>query len=165
MSAPIHNGRLSIGVRISILTVGSDSAVESLIPHHLLYLCLECGSTGFPPCAFCESFLRVATVTPSRWHSVELARYIIRASFSHGGRPLQGTQDLFLGSVFLPVNNLGWFGEILHPFPATRVRYDWIHTSHISRQPLSGHAPSILSTCRPPPESLRESSPRTDTSL
>jgi hypothetical protein len=35
---------------------------------------------------------------------------------AHGGQPLQGIEDLLLASVFRPVNNLGGFCQILHPF-------------------------------------------------
>jgi hypothetical protein len=35
---------------------------------------------------------------------------------THGGQPLQGIEDLFLASILRPVNNLGRFRKILHPF-------------------------------------------------
>ena len=34
----------------------------------------------------------------------------------HGGQKIQGIEGPFLGSVFRSGNNLGGFGEILHPF-------------------------------------------------
>ena len=40
----------------------------------------------------------------------------VRNVGAHGGQPLQGIENLFFSSVFRPVNHLGRFWEILHPF-------------------------------------------------